>query len=174
MSALIREFINFSTFSSVWYWIFLALAWSSRTHWTLGAPFDAVVRAEKHGGRWEADLEAIVHANSARFNLFAGRGGPWVVAFGTFVLTGLVTASLVTSNEMVRGFTAFAVPMAIAEIGDVRLALRVHATGMRGYALRRALVWRRFMNQVTGLVSLFIAATLAGLAMFYAHGYTPW
>lgn len=174
MPSLLRDFIDFSTFSSIWYWLFLALAWSSRTHWTIGAPFDAVIRADKRGGKWEDDLDAIVHAMSARFALFMRRGGPWVVGVMTFVVAGLVSASFVTQSEMVRGLTALVVPMLVAEIGDVRLALRIHDTGLRGYDLRRALVWRRFLNQVTGLASLALASGLAVLTVLQQHQAMPW
>ena len=172
--SLISEFLDFSTFFSIWYWVFLALAWSSRTHWTLGAPFDSVVRAEKRGGRWEDDLDAIVHAMAARFAMFMQHGGPWVVGIAMFLLAGLVTACVVTQNEMVRGITAFAVPMMIAEFGDIRLALRIERTGLRGYDLRRALVWRRFLNQVTGLFSLILAATLAVITLVQTQQLVPW
>lgn len=170
MADLVRDFLDTATFSSVWYWIFLALAWSSRTHWTIGVPFDAVVRAERKGGRWEEDLDAIAHAMSARFALFMGKGGPWIIGVATFLITGLIATSWMTFNELVMGISAFAVPMLIAEIGDVRLALRIHATGLRGYDLRRALVWRRFLNQVTGVLSLGVAAALATLHVLIEHG----
>ena len=173
MNGQIGDLIDFATFSSVWYWIFIALAWSSRSHWTIGIPFDAVIRAEKRGGTWESDLDAMAHAMSARFALFMGRGGPWIIGVATFVVTGLIATGIATRNEMVLGIAAFAVPMILAEAGDVRLALRIHATGLRGYDLRRALVWRRFLNQVTGLVSLLLAAACAVLVLLTRHGVLP-
>ena len=174
MLTLIGEFLSFSTFSSVWYWIFLAIAWSSRTHWTIGVPFDSIVRADKLGGTWESDLDAIAHAMSARFALLAGQGGPWIIGIAAFFLTGLITASVLTENEMVRGLTALALPMAIVEFGDVRLALRIHRTGLLGHDLRRAIVWRRFLNQVTGLFSLTLAAALAALTILQVEGVFLW
>ena len=60
------------------------------------------------------------------------------------------------------------------DVEDIyHLALRIHATGLRGYDLRRALVWRRFLNQVTGLVSLLLAAACAVLVLLTRHGVLP-
>lgn len=75
MPSLLRDFIDFSTFSSIWYWLFLALAWSSRTHWTIGAPFDAVIRADKRGGKWEDDLDAAAGDGPCDFERKPRDGG---------------------------------------------------------------------------------------------------
>ncbi|WP_316013116.1 hypothetical protein [Roseobacter sp. HKCCA0434] len=174
MGELLGEFLDFGTFSSFWYWLFLALAWSSRTHWTIGIPFDSVARAEKRGGRWAEDVDRIAAAMGARFASFGGRGGVWIAGIVTFLLSGLMTAAFLYNNELSRGILAIALPMIVAEIGDIRLALKVERTGLSGHDLRRALVWRRFLNQVTGLGSLVLASALAILTILQRESLVGW
>ena len=45
------DVIDFRSFSNLWFWIVLAVAWSTASHWVLGIPFDMVMRARRHGGR---------------------------------------------------------------------------------------------------------------------------
>lgn len=168
------ESLEYLTFTSAWYWVFIALAWSSRAHWTISIPFDAIVRAERRGAQWEEDLDNLAQIMSRRVNHFARGGGVWGVAIVTFALAALITGSIVTQSQFVRGLTAVAVPMAIAAFGDIRLALRIHDTGLRGYHLRRALVWRRFLNQATGLFSLLLAASMGALTALQHSGYLLW
>ncbi|QPH54331.1 hypothetical protein [Pontivivens ytuae] len=161
MGDVVRNFIDFDSFSSLWYWIFMALAWTSRTHWTIGVPFDAIIRADRRGPPWEEHVDVIAHAMAARFHLFVRRGGAWVVGVTTFALTAVGTAALLFGNEFAQAIFAVALPMVIAEAGDVRLALRIHDEQLSGYELRRAIVWRRFLNQATGLFSILLASAFA-------------
>jgi hypothetical protein len=45
------EVIDMRSFSSLWYWIALAVMWSSASHYVLGVPFDLVQRARRRGGQ---------------------------------------------------------------------------------------------------------------------------
>ena len=42
------DVIDFRSFSNLWFWIMLAVAWSTASHWVLGIPFDMVLRARQH------------------------------------------------------------------------------------------------------------------------------
>ena len=55
----ILDVIDPRSFSSLWYWIVLAVAWSSASHWVLGVPFDVVTRARRHGGQAALDLDDL-------------------------------------------------------------------------------------------------------------------
>ncbi|MGA1234851.1 MAG: hypothetical protein ACO3VR_13085 [Lutimaribacter sp.] len=52
--------VNFGSFSSVWYWIALAVMWSTAAHWVLGIPFDMVSRARAAGGAAQAELDMLL------------------------------------------------------------------------------------------------------------------
>ena len=60
------EMIDMRSFSNLWFWIALAVMWSTASHWVLGVPFDMVLRARRHGGEAQADLEDIVRINVVR------------------------------------------------------------------------------------------------------------
>jgi hypothetical protein len=44
---LVTEVIDLRSFSNLWYWIVLAILWSSLSHWTLGVPYHIVTRARR-------------------------------------------------------------------------------------------------------------------------------
>jgi hypothetical protein len=46
---LVTEVIDLRSFSNLWYWIVLAILWSSLSHWTLGVPYHIVTRARLPG-----------------------------------------------------------------------------------------------------------------------------
>ena len=41
------EVIDLRSFSNLWYWIGLAVFWSSVSHWILGVPYDSIMRAKR-------------------------------------------------------------------------------------------------------------------------------
>lgn len=65
------EVIDMRSFSNLWFWIALAVMWSSASHWVLGVPFDMVGRAAKNGGQAESDLEDLVRINANRLLFIA-------------------------------------------------------------------------------------------------------
>ena len=42
--------IDLRSFSNLWFWLMLAVAWSNVTHFVMGVPFDMVQRAKRKGG----------------------------------------------------------------------------------------------------------------------------
>lgn len=71
----ILDLIAMRSFSNLWYWIALAVTWSSASHWVLGIPFDMVLRANRKGGQAEADLMALTRINVARLMTIAREAG---------------------------------------------------------------------------------------------------
>jgi hypothetical protein len=57
---LVTEVIDLRSFSNLWYWIVLAILWSSLSHWTLGVPYHIVARARR------GDERAAGHARAGR------------------------------------------------------------------------------------------------------------
>ena len=77
------ELIDMRSFSNLWYWIALAVVWSTTSHWVIGVPFDMLQRAARHGGQAEADLEAMVRINCNRVLYIAGVSGLWLVGIAS-------------------------------------------------------------------------------------------
>ena len=89
---LVFDLIDLRSFSNLWYWIALAVTWSTASHWVLGVPYDMVLRARRHGGQAETDLEDIVRINITRLLYIAREAGLILVTLGTFTLTTLAIA----------------------------------------------------------------------------------
>ncbi len=86
---VIFELIDMRSFSNLWYWIMLAVMWSSASHWVLGVPFDVISRARRHGGEAQDDLETLVRINTARMLDIARTAGIWLVGFLFFLISTL-------------------------------------------------------------------------------------
>jgi hypothetical protein len=56
---LVTEVIDLRSFSNLWYWIVLAIMWSSLSHWTLGVPYHIVARARRGDQRAVHDMQAL-------------------------------------------------------------------------------------------------------------------
>ena len=87
--SIIFEVIDMRSFSNLWYWIILAVMWSSASHWVLGVPFDMIARARKHGGVLQDDLETIVRIYTKRMLTMARTAGLLMIGLLCFVITVL-------------------------------------------------------------------------------------
>jgi len=83
------EIIDMRSFSNLWFWIGLAIVWSSASHWVLGVPNDIIQRARRYGAEAESDLEDLVRINCNRLIYFSNISGLWLLGFVCFILTGL-------------------------------------------------------------------------------------
>ena len=83
------EVIDMRSFSNLWYWIGLAVLWSSMSHWVLGVPFDLITRAKRHGGQAELDLQDIVRVNVNRMLHMSEVTGVWLLGAVCCILTSL-------------------------------------------------------------------------------------
>lgn len=90
------ELIDMRSFSNLWFWIALAVMWSTTSHWVLGVPWDMVLRAQREGGQYEEDLLDIVRINTNRLLHIGTVSGLWLLGFACFFLTmlGLLVFSL--------------------------------------------------------------------------------
>ena len=96
------ELIDMRSFSNLWYWIVLAVVWSTASHWVLGVPYDMVLRAKRQGGQAEADLEDIVRINVNRLLYIGQVSGLWLAGFACFFLTMLVLLGFVYGVEFAQ------------------------------------------------------------------------
>lgn len=154
----LNEVINLRSFSNLWYWIVLAVMWSSASFWIMGVPYDIVQRAASQGGQAEIDLQDVVRVNANRLTYIADVSGIWIVAFGTFFLSFLGLSGFVYGFQLAQAVFLLAFPMACVGLLSLRLARHVLAKGLRGAALRKALTLHRVLIQVIGMVSIFVTA----------------
>jgi hypothetical protein len=153
------EVIDMRSFTSIWYWIIVAVVWSSTAHWTLGVPYDAVTRARRsQGGQAQDDLETLVRINCNRIIHIMDISGLWVVGFAFFLLSALTILGFWYRIEMAQAIFLLVAPLTLVFLLTVRAARKIRVSGLYGHAVRVYLGRIRFFNQVIGLVSVFITA----------------
>ena len=152
------DVIDFRSFSSLWYWIVLAVVWSSASHWVLGVPFDLIMRARRHGGQAAADLQDLTRINMGRILHIAQVSGVWVVAIVTFLLSGLLVLALWYGIEFAQALLFLALPMTLVGALGVRAAQSIEGSAAHGEDLVRRLMRHRFWTQVIGMLAIFATA----------------
>lgn len=154
----IFELIDMRSFSNLWFWIALAVMWSTASHWVLGVPFDMVYRARRVGGQVEQDLEDIARINVARI-LYIGRmSGLWILGFACFVLTMLLILGFFYRIEFAQALFLLGFPMSLVGLLSLLTAYRIEQHAESGEALRKRLTRCRIFIQLIGSVSIFVTA----------------
>jgi hypothetical protein len=152
------ELIDMRSFSSLWYWIGLAVLWSSASHWVLGVPHDMIQRARRFGAEAQADLEVLVAIYTGRLLYISGTAGLWITAFASFVLSALGILAVVFGMEFAQAVLLMLVPMILVAALSLRTARQIRETGLEGEALIRRLIRHRMTVQAIGMVAIFVTA----------------
>ncbi len=152
------EIIDMRSFSNLWYWIALAVLWSSTSHWVLGVPHDMIQRARREGGQAGQDLEDLARINSSRLLAIVDQGGLIAVALACFWLTGLGTLAFYYDVEFAAAVFLLFAPMTIVVWFSIRACRRIAAGENQGEALHRRLILHRRVTQVIGMVAIFVTA----------------
>ncbi|OSQ49285.1 component of SufBCD complex [Marivita geojedonensis] len=152
------ELIDMRSFSNLWFWIVLAVVWSSASHWVLGVPFDMVSRAKRRGGQAAEDLRDLLRINTGRLLYITEEAGLWIVAVGTFFLAGFVVLGWFYAVEIAQALFLIGFPMAMVSLLSVRTARLLRADGLELDAIYKRLSRHRLVVQAIGMVSIFVTA----------------
>ena len=147
------------SFSNLWYWIVLAVLWSSVSHWVLGVPYDSILRARR--GTPETarqDLEDLTRVNVNRILYITEVSGTWIGLFGSAFLTALGITAFVYQIEFAQAVFLLALPMTILGAMSVRTARKIRKDELVSDGLIRALQRHRFATQFLGVISIFVTA----------------
>lgn len=155
---IIFELIDLRSFSNLWYWIALAVLWSTASHWVIGVPFDMIARARRDGGEALADLETLVRINTTRMLSIARTAGLLLVSGVFFVITTLVILGFWYSIEFAQAVLFLLVPVSILGLLTVRTSRIIVAGENTGMVLCRRLTRHRLSTQVLGMVAIFVTA----------------
>ncbi len=155
---LVLELIDLRSFSNLWYWIALAVLWSTASHWVIGVPFDMVQRARRKGGQAEIDLEDMVRINANRLLYIAEVSGLWIIGFGCFLLTLLGLLGFYFWVEFAQAVFLLSLPMVIVGLMSLSAARKIMQENIIGEALRKRMTKHRFITQLIGMVSIFITS----------------
>lgn len=152
------ELIDMRSFSNLWFWIALAVLWSSVSHWVLGVPYDMVLRARRQGGEAETDLEDLVRININRMLYISDVSGLWLLGFGCFFLTLLFSLGFFYELEIAQALFLLGFPMCMVGLVSLFTARRIRREGAHGELLRQRLGRHRTYVQIIGMISIFITA----------------
>lgn len=157
----IFSLIDTRSFSNIWFWIVLAVMWSSLSHYVMGVPFDMVTRARRHGGPAQADLEALVAVQVRRRVHIAEVSGPWLVGFTAAGLTVLAMLGFAYRIQFGQALFLLMAPASAVSAVGLAAARQLARAPLAGEALCAFLIRQRFWVQVIGFVSILVTAVWA-------------
>ena len=150
------DLIDMRSFSNLWYWIALAVIWSSASHWVLGVPYDMIYRARREQGQALEDLETLVRINVSRMLHASRNHGAVLIGVACFLITVLALLGFYYDVEFAQAVLFLFVPLAGAwAICRCAPAVKIEAGEGQGDALFRRLFRHRLSVQVLGMVSIF-------------------
>jgi hypothetical protein len=155
---IVLELIDLRSFSNLWYWIVLAVVWSTASHWVIGVPYDMVLRARRKGGQAEIDLEDMVRINTNRLLYITRVSGLWILGIGCFVLTMLGLLGFYYWVEFAQALFLLMFPMALVGLLSLSTARLIVEESATGEALRKRMSRHRIITQVIGMTSIFVTS----------------
>ena len=153
------ELIDLRSFSNLWFWIVLAVIWSSTSHWVLGVPWDMVMRAKrKQSEQSVQDLRDIIRINTNRIHYIMQESGLLLIGIICFLLTALLLLGFVYGNEFSQALFLLSFPGSIVGLTSVRTAYVITNNGLQEDALIARLQKHRIITQFIGIISIFVTA----------------
>ncbi|PCD76974.1 component of SufBCD complex [Pseudothioclava arenosa] len=157
----IFDLIAIRSFSNLWYWIALAVTWSTASHWVLGVPYDMVLRARRRGGVAGEDLHDITRVNVRRIMGISREAGLVLAGLVPAILSFLAVTGFLYDSELAQAVFLLACPLCIVWLASLRLAKRLEPgleTGMPVELLIQVLARHRLTIQSVGLVAIVVTA----------------
>lgn len=152
------EVIDMRSFSNLWFWIMLAVIWSSASYFVIGVPFDLITRAGRHGGQAAEDLATLVRINVNRILYISTVSGLWLTGLGFFFLTILALLGFGYRMEFAQAVFLILLPLSGVAAVSVRTCHDIHNFDLQGDALRARLMFHRRITQVIGMFAIFVTA----------------
>lgn len=157
----IFDLINMRSFSSLWYWIAMAVVWSTTSHWVLGVPFDMVLRARRKGGIAAEDLVTLTTINVRRLMTIGREAGMTLAVVISFLLSMMVVLGFGYHMEFAQALSLLALPLSVVGLLSLRTAARLEpvlAAGTDAETISRVLTRHRVAVQAVGLVAITITS----------------
>jgi hypothetical protein len=150
------EVIDMRSFSNLWYWIVLAILWSSVSYWVLGVPFDLIQHARRAGGQAQQDLQDLVRINTTRLLAMIEQSGVVGIALLSFWGTGLGLLAFYYDVEFAQAILFLFAPLLLVLWHSVRVSRQIVSGGMDPEMLHRTLLRHRRVTQVIGMLSICV------------------
>ena len=155
---ILFELIDMRSFSNLWFWIVLAVVWSTASHWVIGVPYDMVLRARRQGGQAQVDLEDMVRIMVNRMMYIGQLSGLWLLGFGCFGLTMLGLLAFYYNMEFAQAVFLLAFPLSIVGILSMSTARLIQLEDAKGERLHKRLLRHRLYTQIIVMVAIFVTA----------------
>ena len=152
------EVIDMRSFSNLWYWIALAVMWSTASHWVIGVPYDMIQRAKRFGEQAQIDLEQLVRINCNRLLYIGSVSGLMMLSFGCAAITALLIMGFWYGLEFAQALVLFVFPMSIIGLLSMSTARLISSENATGEILQKRLSRHRLYTQIIGMVSVFVTA----------------
>lgn len=150
------------SFSNLWYWIALAVLWSTASHWVIGVPFDLIQRARRRGGAAVDEVGALLVLNAQRFARIWHEGGLALTMGVSFALASAMLLGFWYDVEFAQAVVLMVGPLLIVWAMTVRRALEIEAAMSAGRMEPRVmlnmLVLHRLKVQVVGMIAVTFTA----------------
>lgn len=155
----IFEVISLRSFSSVWYWIVLAVTWSSVSHYVIGVPYDLIQRARRDlSGQAYLDVLDLVRINVNRLLHISKTAGMILIAFSCFVLTSLALMAFYYDAELAQAIFLIALPLTGVGLLSLATARKLYDVDPEGEVLFKMLLRHRLWTQIIGMFAIFFTA----------------
>lgn len=155
---LIFVLIDMRSFSNLWYWIVLAVLWSTSSYWVMGVPFDLITRAKRDDPAAAEQLALLARIKADRMLYISRKSGIWIIAITAFLLSTLLLLATVHWVEFAQALLLLLAPMWFVSFLTLRLAARVERDDPEVEALVGWLLRHRLTIQFIGMVSIFVTA----------------
>jgi hypothetical protein len=153
------ELIDMRSFSNLWFWIALAVLWSSISYWVLGVPWDMIQRARKEeSGQAVDDVIDLLRINVNRILHIVEETGLLITGFVCFALTVMFLLGFVFHNEFAQALFLLGFPTSLVWLLSISTARKIRAEEPMGEPLYKRLSRHRVYTQIIGMVSIFVTA----------------
>ena len=153
---LALEAIDFRSFSNLWFWIALAVLWSTASHWVVGVPFDMVRRAARGNEQSLEDMHVLANIHARRILFIAEETGLITTAFSFFLVTMLALLGFLYRVEFAQAILLLFLPLMLVAWVTLRAARKVD--GLDASDLGNLLFRTRRLIQFLGIVSIFVTS----------------
>ena len=151
------EVIDMRSFSNLWFWIALAVAWSTASYWVVGVPFDMVRRAARGDTAALADASVLAGIHARRLTYIADVTGLLMTGFTFFAITTLGVLGFGYGAEFAQAVVLIFAPMSLVGWLNLRTARAILALP-DAVSLPPLMIRHRRVVQTVGIVAIFVTS----------------
>lgn len=150
--------IDMRSFSNLWYWIMLAVVWSTASHWVMGVPYDLITRARRDDPRAAEQLALLARIKADRLLFISRSAGLWMLGLTAFLLSALLMLATLYRVEFAQALFLLLAPLSLVSLLTLRLAVRVEREDPPVDLLAGWLMRHRLLVQFIGMISIFVTS----------------